>query len=79
MKLKVWHDAIEFSGKVLEKEPNNQKALFRRAQARLNTGMTEEAKTDIIAAIKLDPNNQEMRNFFKEIREREKQIKEQEK
>ena len=42
---------------VLEKDPNNVKALFRRAQAYMMTQDYIEAKQDLGSAIKSEPAN----------------------
>ena len=46
-----------FSVQVLEKESQNVKALFRRAQANMGSQDYEEAGVDIKKALEIDPNN----------------------
>lgn len=48
--------------KCLEIDCNNVKALFRRAQARTGRNDYDEALEDYRAALKIDPNNQEIKN-----------------
>ncbi|KRX10096.1 Cyclophilin-like peptidyl-prolyl cis-trans isomerase domain [Pseudocohnilembus persalinus] len=49
--------AINQTSKILEAEPENQKALFRRGQAYRMTKNYEAAKTDLKLLYKLDPKN----------------------
>jgi peptidylprolyl isomerase len=49
--------AISNSSKVLEKDKDNVKALYRRGHARIKIGMLDEAKVDLMAAFKIEPEN----------------------
>lgn len=49
--------AAKFATDALSKDPNNVKAIFRRAAARNSLGMAEEALVDLKTALKLDPEN----------------------
>lgn len=49
--------AISNSSKVLEKDKDNVKALYRRGHSRVKIGMLDEARVDLLAAFKLDPDN----------------------
>lgn len=42
---------------VLEQDPLNVKALYRRCQAYLKTSELEKAEADIKRALTIDPNN----------------------
>ena len=50
----AWCDVIS---QVLEKDPDNVKARFRRAQAYMMTQDYIEAKQDLNLALKAEPNN----------------------
>ncbi|KJE89319.1 FK506-binding protein [Capsaspora owczarzaki ATCC 30864] len=56
-----WAEAIKSASKVLEIEPNNVKALFRRAQAEHRSGDLELALADLAAASKLEPSDAAIR------------------
>ncbi|XP_063928028.1 uncharacterized protein LOC135141104 [Zophobas morio] len=81
LKLKLYKKAIENCTKVLEKDSNNVKALFRRAQALSELSEELEAKQDLERAKELEPDNRavamELRKVLKKIKiqdEREKEI-----
>ncbi|XP_025797658.1 peptidyl-prolyl cis-trans isomerase FKBP62-like isoform X2 [Panicum hallii] len=61
LKLKDFAQAISLCSKVLETEPCNVKALYRRAQAYVESYDLELAKTDLRKALELDPNNKEVK------------------
>jgi peptidylprolyl isomerase len=52
-----WPSAIASAAKVLDKDPNNVKALYRRGLARIKIGVLDLAKKDLLAAFKLEPEN----------------------
>jgi peptidylprolyl isomerase len=52
-----WPSAIASASKVLEKDANNVKALYRRGLARIKIGVYDLAKKDLLAAYKLEPDN----------------------
>lgn len=62
-KLKDFCQAINLCSKVLEIESCNVKALYRRAQAYVELHDLELAKTDILKALELDPNNKELKSL----------------
>jgi len=57
LNLKDYASANEKAGKVLNEDPNNIKALYRRGVARNNLGLPDEAMVDLKAALALDPAN----------------------
>jgi len=57
LKLKEYRKAIENCTKVLKKEKNNIKALFRRAQAYSGISEDQAAKNDLEKAKEIDPEN----------------------
>eukprot|EP00515_Schizochytrium_aggregatum_P001271 CAMPEP_0202036386 /NCGR_PEP_ID=MMETSP0962-20130828/1516_1 /ASSEMBLY_ACC=CAM_ASM_000488 /TAXON_ID=4773 /ORGANISM="Schizochytrium aggregatum, Strain ATCC28209" /LENGTH=477 /DNA_ID=CAMNT_0048600459 /DNA_START=105 /DNA_END=1538 /DNA_ORIENTATION=- len=66
-------EAAKHATNVLETDSENVKALFRRAQARLNTASFSEAKADLLAALKVDPNN---RSVLAEVGKLKKKMQE---
>ncbi|MCL4122766.1 UNVERIFIED_CONTAM: hypothetical protein GTU68_041537, partial [Idotea baltica] len=57
LKLKNYMAVKEHATKVLEMDPNNVKAYFRRGQALLNLSDVDEAKNDFEKCLSLDPSN----------------------
>lgn len=49
---------------------NNSKALYRRGVARSHLGLLDEAKEDLMAALKFEPNSKEIRKEIQTIKER---------
>ncbi|KAL1527926.1 hypothetical protein AB1Y20_009299 [Prymnesium parvum] len=60
--------AAKLCSEALEREPENVKALYRRAVARMQTSENSEARQDLLAAAKLDPSNKEVRARLSECR-----------
>ena len=50
-----FYPVIEYTTDVLKRDPNNTKALFRRAKAHQRIWNLEDAKQDFQAVLKLDP------------------------
>ncbi|TVU45247.1 hypothetical protein EJB05_04726, partial [Eragrostis curvula] len=61
LKLKDFAQAISLCSKVLEIESCNVKALYRRAQAYVESYDLELAKRDVLKALELDPNNKDVK------------------
>nr|DAD44682.1 TPA_asm: hypothetical protein HUJ06_002912 [Nelumbo nucifera] len=57
LKLKEYREAANLCSKVLKLEPNNVKALFRRAQAYMETLDLDLAELDLKKALEIDPSN----------------------
>jgi tetratricopeptide (TPR) repeat protein len=74
-----YSSAISNSSKVLEKEPENVKALYRRGLSRVRIGMLGEAKADLLAAFKLDPNNKAVKQEINKLKAAVADAKEKEK
>mmetsp|Transcript_21625 Transcript_21625/g.10081 ORF Transcript_21625/g.10081 Transcript_21625/m.10081 type:complete len:119 (+) Transcript_21625:521-877(+) len=66
-----WPAAIESATKALAIQPGYQKALYRRAYARMKYAMFKEAKMDIVTAIRKEPNNKDLRALHDEIKKAE--------
>lgn len=63
-----WAEAARQAGKVLELDPSNVKALFRRAQARRGLGELLEAELDVKAALLLEPGNAEVAALARKLK-----------
>ncbi|KAF3626656.1 hypothetical protein FXO37_30262 [Capsicum annuum] len=74
-KLKVGEhqEASKMCSKVIEYDPCNVKALFRRAQAYLRINELEKAEIDIKKALQVDPNNRDVKVIYKEMKNKQKQ------
>ncbi|KAL8425262.1 hypothetical protein Efla_002328 [Eimeria flavescens] len=70
VKLERWQQAIEAANKVLSKEPQNLKALYRRAVARSNLGKLQEAKDDLMAVLGVDRANADARKELQKVKEK---------
>ncbi|BDA45510.1 Peptidyl-prolyl cis-trans isomerase FKBP62 [Coccomyxa sp. Obi] len=57
----LWKDAIAAANKVLNSNPSDVKALYRRAQAHLGQQDFVEALVDIKAALQVEPANKDVR------------------
>uniref|UniRef100_A0A7S0QYU3 peptidylprolyl isomerase n=1 Tax=Pyramimonas obovata TaxID=1411642 RepID=A0A7S0QYU3_9CHLO len=64
LKLEKFKEAQTACDKVLDMDAQNVKALFRRGQALLKIGAINDAKTDLLAAAKLEPKNKEIREAY---------------
>ncbi|KAL9240032.1 hypothetical protein vseg_014295 [Gypsophila vaccaria] len=73
LKLGDYVGAAKLCTKVLELDPNNTKALFRRSQAYLNTSDLDKAEADIRKALKVDPNNKDIKLVLKMIKDQQKE------
>ena len=61
LQLRQHASAASLCSRVLEREPQNVKALYRRAVARLEQSEYLEARRDLTAAAKLQPANRDVR------------------
>ena len=69
LKLERWADAAECAGKVLQREENNAKALYRRGLALLELGSFREAFDDLKLAVKHEPKSREVRTAYQRAKE----------
>jgi tetratricopeptide (TPR) repeat protein len=65
--------AKEYADKVLQKEADNAKALFRRAQAYMGMQDVERARQDLQKAESLSPNDPLIKQHLKKLEQIEKQ------
>ncbi|MED6124398.1 hypothetical protein PIB30_058576 [Stylosanthes scabra] len=73
LKLGDYTEASRLCTKVLEQDPLNVKALYRRCQAYLKTSDLEKAEVDIKRALIIDPNNREIKVEYKELKLKQKE------
>ncbi|XP_061369920.1 peptidyl-prolyl cis-trans isomerase FKBP65-like [Gastrolobium bilobum] len=73
LKLEEYTEATRLCTKVLEQDPLNVKALYRRCQAYLKTSELEKAEADIRRALITDPNNREIKLEYKELKRKQKE------
>lgn len=69
LKLNQFDKAVQWSAKVLEKEPNNAKALFRRGFAYLQLKEYEKAAEDLTEAAKLQPEDKAIKAALRQAKE----------
>eukprot|EP00252_Welwitschia_mirabilis_P017965 TRINITY_DN40097_c0_g1_i1.p1 TRINITY_DN40097_c0_g1~~TRINITY_DN40097_c0_g1_i1.p1 ORF type:complete len:559 (+),score=133.00 TRINITY_DN40097_c0_g1_i1:209-1885(+) len=73
LKLKDYKQVIKLCSKVLEMESQNVKALYRRAQAYIETTDLELAEADIKKALEIDPNNRDVKLEYRTLKEKQKE------
>ncbi|KAJ7570465.1 hypothetical protein O6H91_01G120900 [Diphasiastrum complanatum] len=71
LKLNQYKEASKLCSKVLELESQNVKALYRRAQAYIETADLDLAEFDIKKALEIDPQNREVRLEYKTLKRRQ--------
>lgn len=70
LKLEDFDAAARHASEVLEYDPQNCKALYRRGVAKLSSGDLQESRVDLMEAAKLDPKNAEVRGRLDECKRR---------
>ncbi|KAH9738750.1 peptidylprolyl isomerase [Citrus sinensis] len=73
LKLEDYSEASSLCTKVLELEPLNVKALYRRSQAYLKTSELEKAEADIKRALTIDPNNRDVKLVYMELKDKQRE------
>ncbi|KAI4300926.1 hypothetical protein L6164_034252 [Bauhinia variegata] len=73
LKLGEYAEASKLCTKVLERDPFNVKALYRRCQAYMKTSDLEKAEADIKKALTIDSNNRDLRLEYKELKLKQKE------
>lgn len=73
LKLKDYKQAEKLCTKVLELESGNVKALYRRAQAYIQTADLDLAELDIKKALEIDPVNRDVKLEYKILKEKVKE------
>ncbi|XP_026431576.1 70 kDa peptidyl-prolyl isomerase-like isoform X1 [Papaver somniferum] len=73
LKLGDYVEASKCCTKVLELDPSNIKALYRRSQSYLETQDLEKAEIDIKKALSINPNNREVKLEYNKLRNKKKE------
>uniref|UniRef100_A0A1B6DTS3 peptidylprolyl isomerase n=1 Tax=Clastoptera arizonana TaxID=38151 RepID=A0A1B6DTS3_9HEMI len=79
LKLEQFTEAKDECDLALKQEPNNEKGLFRRAQAFVGLAEPEKALVDFEAVLRIDPSNKAASNFIKICNQKLKEQKAKEK
>ncbi|KAJ3320589.1 Tetratricopeptide repeat protein 9A [Blyttiomyces sp. JEL0837] len=79
IKNNAWDRAILACDKVLEKTPENAKALFRRGQSYLQLNNVDKALPDLKKAAELEPNDVGIRNELAKLKQKLKEYDEKQK
>uniref|UniRef100_A0A158RA96 TPR_REGION domain-containing protein n=1 Tax=Taenia asiatica TaxID=60517 RepID=A0A158RA96_TAEAS len=69
LKQRKWKLSVKDCNRVLEKEPENFKALLRRAQALYELHSLEKAQKDLQLALSLEPKNSRAATLLRKVRE----------
>eukprot|EP00326_Haptolina_ericina_P013426 CAMPEP_0181210380 /NCGR_PEP_ID=MMETSP1096-20121128/23196_1 /TAXON_ID=156174 ORGANISM="Chrysochromulina ericina, Strain CCMP281" /NCGR_SAMPLE_ID=MMETSP1096 /ASSEMBLY_ACC=CAM_ASM_000453 /LENGTH=173 /DNA_ID=CAMNT_0023301659 /DNA_START=52 /DNA_END=573 /DNA_ORIENTATION=- len=69
LKLQEANSAADLCTRVLGRDPDNVKALYRRAVARMALKDFAEARRDLFTAAKLEPSNREVRSKLSECKD----------
>ncbi|KAL8162931.1 hypothetical protein V2J09_014420 [Rumex salicifolius] len=73
LKLEEYNEVSRLCSKVLEQDPSNVKALFRRSQAYMKTSELEKAEADIKRALEIDPNNRDIKVEYRVLKDKQKE------
>ncbi|KAG6694505.1 hypothetical protein I3843_09G051500 [Carya illinoinensis] len=73
LKLGEYLEASKLCTKVLESDPYNVKALYRRSQAFLKISELEKAEADIKRVLTTDPNNRDVKLVCKELKNKQRE------
>ncbi|CAH0664154.1 unnamed protein product [Spodoptera exigua] len=68
MKLEDYRSTVQYSTSVLEIDPRNEKALYRRGQANYALKNYDDALMDLRLADKVSPNNKAVQKLLDEVR-----------
>jgi len=80
LKLEMWEDGAHYATLALEQDPDNVKAMFRRGVCRAQLPrFLDEARDDLTAALKAEPNNRDAREQLAKVKQQLKEFKQQEK
>ncbi|KAF0979213.1 hypothetical protein FDP41_001556 [Naegleria fowleri] len=67
LKLSKFHDALQDAIKCTEVQPSFSKGFLRKGQALYGLGRLEEAFEALTNGLKLEPNNEQIKNLMKEV------------
>ncbi|KAJ8635529.1 hypothetical protein MRB53_009796 [Persea americana] len=72
-KLGDYDETSRLCTKVLDLDPYNVKALYRRSQSYLRASDFEKAEEDLKKALSIDPNNRDVKVEYKKLKEKQKE------
>eukprot|EP00747_Dinoflagellata_sp_TGD_P165085 gnl/TRDRNA2_/TRDRNA2_185907_c0_seq1.p1 gnl/TRDRNA2_/TRDRNA2_185907_c0~~gnl/TRDRNA2_/TRDRNA2_185907_c0_seq1.p1 ORF type:complete len:301 (-),score=79.85 gnl/TRDRNA2_/TRDRNA2_185907_c0_seq1:85-891(-) len=75
LKNEEFYQALDFAGRVLAKEPNNTKALYRKASAHVMGSQYPEARDTLKKLLEVEPDNAAARQMLNEIVVKSKEAK----
>lgn len=75
LKNKEFHQALNFANKVLDREPENTKALYRKASAQIMGADFPEAQKTLTELLRLEPDNAGAKQLQLEAEYKDKQSK----
>jgi len=70
MKQGKWNKVKEMTDKIIDREPKNEKGLYRRAQALFNQSMYDKAEKDLLMLQKHYPENQDAAKIMARVRQK---------
>ncbi|XP_077210967.1 70 kDa peptidyl-prolyl isomerase-like [Tasmannia lanceolata] len=73
LKLGQYIETLRLCTKVLDLDPHNVKALYRRSQSYVRTSEFEKAEADIKKSLSIDPNNRDVKLEYKKLVEKKKE------
>ncbi|KAF5750318.1 hypothetical protein HS088_TW03G00652 [Tripterygium wilfordii] len=73
LKMGDYIEALRLCSKVLQSDPSNVKALFRRCQAYLRINEYEKGEADIRRALNIDPNNRDVKLEYKQLKQKQRE------
>jgi peptidylprolyl isomerase len=79
LKLKDYGEVVTVCNKALSNDEKNVKGLYRRGVARMYLNDLDRAKEDLMAALKLDPQNRDVRREVGVLKEKLKEAREKDK
>merc|ERR1712232_1522970 len=75
LKNKEFYQAISFCNKVLEREPGNVKALYRKASAHVMGSQFPEARATLKELMEIEPDNAGAKQMLLDIKRKEESAK----
>ncbi|RIB25269.1 hypothetical protein C2G38_514818 [Gigaspora rosea] len=73
IKKEKWSRAIECADKALKSDPDNTKALFRRAQAYISDGNTTRARQDLEKLTEKNPDDPLVKREWQRLKQKDKE------
>ncbi|CAE8702193.1 unnamed protein product, partial [Polarella glacialis] len=67
VKRQEWGRAVETTTEILNRNPSNTKALYRRGVSRIGQGKLQDAQRDLEMVVELEPENADARQKLAEV------------